>query len=143
MNNDNPFAPPSATADPPEGRGLVFSEEGVRVVSSLASWMRGLSTFYYVGLGLLALGLSCMMIAPAPGSLKGIMAVTFLLMVLGLGALATWLRSAASGFERGVYSDDEMTLGQGFRSLRAYLILMGVFSIITLGSTIFQASQVM
>ncbi|MCX4243957.1 hypothetical protein [Paraliomyxa miuraensis] len=134
--HDNPFAPPTATADSPEGRGLVFSEEGVRVVSSLATWMRGLSTFYYVGVAFLALGACGALVT---GSAAGVgVALGFSIVMLGLITAAIWLRSAASGFERGVYSDDEMTLGQGFRNLRAYLILMGIISILSLGSTILE-----
>ncbi len=140
MQDHNPYAPPSPTADPPEGRGLVFSEEGALVVSSLAAWMRGLSTLYYVGLGGIVLLLSCTMLAPAPGAAKGVILGIILAVVLWLGVVATWLRSAAGGFERGVLSDDEITLGQGFRSLRAYLILTGIFSILAFGFTILGVS---
>ena len=51
---------------------------------------------------------------------------------------AIFLREAASGFERGVYSDDEMTLGAGFRSLRVYLIIFGVLGILSMFGTLFK-----
>lgn len=138
----NPFAPPSASSDVPPDRGLVFSSEGVAVVASLAAWMRGMSVIFYVGMALLVLGgfLTCG--AGMSGSFAGpamIIAIVMFVLIAGLGAAASWLRSAASGFERGVLSDDEFTVGQGFRSLRAYLILFGIIGIVGLISQIHTA----
>jgi len=134
----NPFAPPSASTGDPGHGGLVFSPEGAQVVSSLAAWMRGLSIFYYLGVGLLALG-SCGVVATGAGGVGFPMLIALLLAAVLIGLAASWLRGAASGFERGVFSDDEFTIGQGFRSLRAYLILFGIFGILNLMGQIYQA----
>jgi hypothetical protein len=132
----DPFAPPSSAPDSPSGEGLVFSLEGVTVVGSLATWMRGLSIVLYLLVGLVMLGsFGLLMTADMPGLLLAIFAAFGAL----LGAAATWLRGAAEGFERGVASDDEMTLGQGFRNLRAYLILTGIFSVLSLLSAVYEA----
>lgn len=143
MSDHNPFAPPKATADPPEGRGLVFSEEGVRVVSSLASWMRGLAIFFFVAVAFIVLGTCAIVVSPGPGGAKAGAGLAMVVIAVGLGAAASWLRSAASGFERGVMSDDEIPLGQGFGSLRAYLILMGIVGILSLLMQLYQLSEVM
>ncbi len=139
----NPFAPPSASADRPTG-GLVFSSEGVSIVSSLATWMRGLSIFYFLALGLMALGsvITCGQ-GGMPGAGRGIIGFAMIVAIVLIGAAASWLRSAAQDFERGVFSDDEMPIGQGFRHLRAYLIMFGVFGIISLAAQIYQVAQVL
>ena len=129
----NPYAPPTASATTPLARGFVFSSEGVEVVTGLAKWMRALSTFFYVALALMVVGTCAVVFGGGIGE-----AIIFLVAVALMAMAATWLRSAASGFERGVLGDDEMTLGQGFRSLRAYLMLFGIFSILSLGINIFQ-----
>jgi hypothetical protein len=131
---DNPFAPPSAAAGLHVPRALVFSGEGAAVVASLATWMRGLSILLYVLLTALAIG-SCAGLAT--GHPEGVgMAIGFSVVGLLIAAAATWLRRAASGFEQGVLSDDEITIGQGFRNLRAYLILVGIGSVLSMLSTI-------
>lgn len=135
---DNPFAPPSAAATSKAGRGLVFSPEGAALVASLATWMRGMSLLLYIGVGFLVLG-SCGVMVAGEGNPAAIgMMIAFALIGVLVGLASSWLRGAADGFERGVSSDDEMTIGQGFRNLRAYLILMGVFSILSLLNTVCQ-----
>ncbi|MCH9682998.1 MAG: hypothetical protein K0V04_16300 [Deltaproteobacteria bacterium] len=142
----NPFAPPSASADRPQG-GLVFSPEGVSIVASLATWMRGLSILYFLFIGLLALG-SCATCAGG-GSLRGAggaggaIAFVFIVVMVVIGAAASWLRSAAQDFERGVLSDDEMPIGQGFGHLRSFLILFGILGLLSLAFQIYQAVQVL
>jgi hypothetical protein len=136
---DNPFAPP-AVAEPPVGRGLVFSAEGSAVVSSLAAWMRGLSTIYFACLGFLMLG-GCASFMFGGGVA---FLVTFVVMAIFgafFGGSAMWLRAAASDFERGMLSDDEIPLGQGFRSLRAFLMLSGIVSVLTLAWQIYGGVQ--
>lgn len=134
----NPFAPPTAAPSSSEG-GLLFSAEGVEVVSSLAKWMRGLSIFFYIGIGLVSI-VSCGAMATVgfgnSGASAAIIGVAIGTAVLI--AATVFLREAASGFERGVYSDDEMTLGAGFRSLRIYLIIFGVFGILSMLSTLWE-----
>ncbi len=146
MADNNPFAPPSATADRPHGTGLVFSPEGARVVASLASWMRGLSIVYYIGAAGMLLS-TCSTLASVGntrfGGLAMFMTVVMVVVVGLIGLAASWLSSAGSDFERGVISDDEFPIGQGFRSLRNYLILFGVFGILILLSTISKALEAM
>lgn len=126
---DNPFAPPSAAAGSRPARGLVFSPEGVAVVGSLATWMRALSIILLLLVGVIALGsFGLLMAVDQPA----ILMVMLLLPAMLLGAAATWLRGAARGFERGVASDDEGAIGQGFRNLRAYLVLVGIVSVLSL-----------
>jgi hypothetical protein len=135
---DNPFAPPSAAATSKTGRALVFSPEGAAIVASLATWMRGMSLLLYIGVGGLALA-SCGLLVAGEGNPAAIGGTIAFVVIGVLVALASsWLRGAADGFERGVSSDDEFTIGQGFRNLRAYLILMGVFSILSLLNTVCQ-----
>lgn len=130
---DNPFAPPSVAAGLDQ-RALVFSGEGAAVVASLATWMRGLSILLYVLLAMLVIG-SCAGLAV--GNAEGIgMTIGFSVVGLLVAAAATWLRRAASGFEQGVLSDDEITIGEGFRNLRAYLILVGIGSVLSMLSTL-------
>ncbi|MCA9688888.1 MAG: hypothetical protein R3A51_18040 [Nannocystaceae bacterium] len=146
MEEHNPFAPPSATADRPEGTALVFSPEGARIVSSLATWMRTLSIIYYIGLALMLVA-TCGAVATASSAGMGgagfIAAIAMLVVVVLIGMAATWLRSAGTDFERGVFSDDEFPIGQGFRSLRAYLIMFGIIGILGLLSNIKTALEVM
>jgi hypothetical protein len=112
----------------------VFSAEGVAVVTSLAAWMRGLGAIYYVGLALVTIG-ACAAVGMSGAAGFGVV-IGLLIGACGIGAMAMWLRAAAGDFERGVVSDDEGPLGQGFRSLRAYLILSGILSALTLGAQI-------
>jgi hypothetical protein len=53
---------------------------------------------------------------------------------------ASWLRSAARGFESGVLSDDGVRLGEGFRSLQAYFILGGLVGLASLLLQLYQWS---
>jgi hypothetical protein len=132
--HDNPFAPPSARTGLHDQRALVFSGEGAAVVASLATWMRGMSIVLYVVLAGLALG-SCAGLAT--GTPEGFgMTIAFVVIGALIAAAATWLRRAAHGFEQGVLSDDEITIGEGFRNLRAYLVLVGIGSILSMLSTL-------
>jgi hypothetical protein len=131
---DNPFAPPSTAPDPHAQRALVFSGEGAAVVASLATWMRGMAAVLYVVLAGLAIG-SCGGLAL--GGAEGVgMTIAFAVAAVLVLAGASWLGWAATGFEHGVLSDDEITIGAGFGHLRAYLVLMGITSILSLLSTV-------
>ena len=123
----NPYqAPVTSTASPT--REFVFSEEGVQVVHSLARWMGLLGVVYYLGGAAMVLG-GLVLVTNLGG---GGVAVLPVLVGFGLaGALffmaGTWLREAGNQFARGVGGDDVGTIGAGFRTLRRYLILFGVF----------------
>lgn len=141
----NPYAPPSASSEAPPD-GLVFSVEGIEVVTSMAKWMRALSTFYYVSLALMVLGGGCAMLgvgSAAGGAVMIGLLIGFAIAGLFIGAAATWLRDAADYFERGVGGDDEFSLGMGFRKLRAYWIMFGILSILEALSTINDALEVL
>ena len=133
----NPFAPPSSVDDAPPDRELVFSVEGVAIVSSLASWMRAMALLLYLGAGLLSLGAALTCSTRTTMLLPSVIAA-FIIVIIGLGVAGTWLRSAASGFERGVVNGDEVPIGQGFRALRAYLVLFGIVGILGVLSQLYR-----
>lgn len=136
----NPYAPPTASSEAPPD-GLVFSTEGVEVVSSMAKWMRVLSTFYYISLALMLLGGGCAMLSAGAMGLPVL--VGFAIAGAFVGAAATWLRDAADYFERGVGGDDEFSLGMGFRKMRSYWIMFGIISILSALSSINDALEVL
>src|SRR5688572_8676879 len=112
----NPYAPPSSDGAPPPS-GIVFSEEGLLLVHSLARWMQALGWLCIIGAVLLGIGALFILTTVGPLGLV-FLAGTALLWIGG------WLlREAAGAFERGVGSDDEMSIGQGFRRLRSYFVL--------------------
>jgi hypothetical protein len=140
---DNPFAPPRQSEDPAPDGGMVFSAEGAAVVASLATWMRALSLFLYLGAALVLFG-SCAVTFGSGRITAGLLPFVLLFAVAAiLVCSATWLRSAGSDFERGVLGDDEAPIGQGFRNLRAYLILFGIIGILQLCWQIYLAVAVL
>jgi hypothetical protein len=131
----NPFAPPSAAAQGPDADGLVFSPEGAQVVAGLSRWMNVLGVFYYIGAAFFLIAAFFMLVVGSGiggNALGGLGALLFGVFAIGIGIAAMWLRGAASDFQRGVLGDDETPIGQGFRSLRAYLILFGIIGILQL-----------
>jgi hypothetical protein len=145
-DQQNPYAPPVESSDaydastaPPERGGLSISGQGWDIVAGMSKWMRIVSTMQYVGgallivllLLLLAFG-SRIMSDSGMGSTValsgGILFAYSLLLFFG----ATWLRQAATHFYDGVLSDAEQPLAQGFRKLRLYMILYGVFGVLGL-----------
>lgn len=149
-NNDNPYAPPVETSDafqhamPVAQGGLTISGQGWEIVSSMAKWMRIVSTLQYVGgaligvLGLIVVATgSTTMARSFTGGLRGGAAValggSILLVMSALFFFAaTWLRQSARHFYDGVLSDAERPLADGFRKLRLYLILYGVYAMLSL-----------
>jgi hypothetical protein len=128
----NPFAPPGSDEAPPTGE-LVFSPEGIRVVESLAAWMRGLGVIYFVGAAFVAVFSLFAIGMIGPFAVVGWVGVAL------LGAGGWLLREAGGAFARGVRSDDELTIGQGFGRLRSYFLLIGVFTLLGLAGTLFNA----
>lgn len=148
----NPYAPPVETSDPlvpgPKGGALTLSEKGWETVTSLAKWMRIVATFFYICGGLLAAvavislitGSSMMDKASSlqqGGILAGSAGVMLIVVVL-LFLSGAWLRSAAFHFYDGVLSDAESALAQGFRKLRLFLILYGIYALLGLAENIYQ-----
>jgi hypothetical protein len=154
MERDNPYAPPVETPDSPveppvvgEG-GLALSEEGWNIVSSMAKWMRIVSGFLYA-LGAL-LGVAFLIVLVSGGSeiassgagafeagmFAGAGVMMIVVSVLMFFA-ATWLRQAAFHFYDGILSNTELALATGFRKLRLYLILYGLYAILGLAGEIY------
>jgi hypothetical protein len=147
-DQQNPYAPPVESSAQPPGPagGLSLSDHGWDIVSSLARWMRIVAVSEWVAAGLLVVGgliaLSLVSrlgsldsVAPRSGSLMlGAVFVMALLFVVG----GVWLRQAAAHFHDGVLADAERPLADGFRKLRLYLILYGVYAIVGLATQIYQ-----
>ena len=127
VTTGNPYAPP--TQQGPPFTELSLSEEGLATVNSLARWMRIVSVFFFVFAGLMAL----MALVSLLGGAMGII----MMFVLGafavlMGFAGNWLRDAASHFSQGVATNEEISLGFGFRALRRFFIMYGIFNIIGL-----------
>jgi hypothetical protein len=144
----NPYAPPVESADvayqaPTAQGGLSISGQGWEIVSSMAKWMRIVSTFQYILGGLIAVGgvaLLALTGSAASSRMKlfgmaggaAVMGGVFLAMAVLFILGATWLRQSAAQFYDGVLSDAEQPLANGFRKLRLYLILYGLYGILGL-----------
>jgi hypothetical protein len=148
----NPYAPPVETEAeeamvPTRTSGtLTISHRGWEIVTSMSRWMRIVSTLQYVGAALAGVGflalvgfltfnremltkLGEMGSGPQMAGVVGVAIVLPVLVVmLFLGAM--WLRSAAQHFHDGILSNAEQPLARGFRALRKYLILYGIFGIL-------------
>ncbi|MBW2453514.1 MAG: hypothetical protein JRI68_03340 [Deltaproteobacteria bacterium] len=53
----------------------------------------------------------------------------------------TWLRDAARQFSQGVLHNEEICLGQGFRALRSFFIMYGIFNILGLAKTLWDVAN--
>jgi hypothetical protein len=154
MPGENPYAPPVETAEAPDAAlaaaagGLTISEQGWEIVAGMAKWMRIVSGLQYaLGALVLVVGLiiGCSLAGIARhGSGRvaawsmGLMFVYAVLAFLG----ATWLRRAARYFYEGVVRDHESPLALGFRNLRLYLILYGIFTVLGLVAEVVKAAMV-
>jgi len=139
---ENPYAPPHSPAMTGPGTtddGITFNDYDLERVSRATSWMRRVSAIqFFLGAGLvvftLYLSLSSrlliwtypMLIAPAA------MLVYAALLLLG----AIWLRQSCIAFWEGTNANTEKGLAIGFRKLRLYLILYGVFGLVGLAGTL-------
>jgi len=154
MEPENPYAPPVETSDVPPPQvpdtgGLTLSEQGWATVTSLAKWMRIVSTFFFVFGALLAVFSLIALIgggaalsrggggAYGGGILAGSVVVMILITVM-LFFAGAWLRQSAYHFYDGVLSNAEFALAQGFRKLRLYMILYGIYGILQPINTIWQ-----
>lgn len=151
MVGDNPYAPPVESADAHEPErsaagGLAISEQGWELVESMAKWMRIVSALQYA-LGALvvvgALFFSCRFAALSGRTGAALLGVTLGAMLI-YGTLAflgaTWLRRAARHFLEGVVRDHESPLARGFRNLRLYFILYGIFTVLGLAAEVVKAA---
>jgi len=150
MDDKNPYAPPVESSDgydasqaPVERGGLSISGQGWDIVTGMSKWMKIVSTLQYVGGALLAVVLVIMVVAGGSFLRRAGGSTSATAAVIGVGGAlfaytillflgATWLRGAAVNFYDGVLSDAEQPLAHGFRKLRLYMILYGVFGIIGL-----------
>lgn len=147
----NPYAPPVETSEAApvprlaEAGSLSLSGQGWDIVTGMARWMRIVAVSEWVAAGLLAVfGLILLVMVGRMSGLGsearwGSLAIAALFVMAALFALGgAWLRQAASHFYEGVLSDAERPLASGFRKLRLYLILYGVYSIFGLIAQIYE-----
>ena len=150
MPGENPYAPPVESADAPDptiaaGGGLTISEHGWEIVASMARWMRIVSGLQYA-LGALVLIVGLVIGCSLAGLSRhgsGRVALWSMGLMFVYAALAfcgaTWLRRAARHFYEGVMRDHESPLALGFRNLRLYLILYGIFTVLGLVAEVVKA----
>jgi hypothetical protein len=135
----NPYAPPAAGFDAgPPSTELSLSQAGQATVDSLAQWMRIVSIFFYVFAGLMGVMALLSLFGGAMGLVMMILAGGFAVLMVMAG---TWLRDAARQFSHGVTHNEEICLGQGFRALRSFFIMYGIFNIIGLVKSIWDATN--
>ena len=139
MAEGNPYAPPAAAID--GGRWsteLSLSEEGQATVDSLAYWMRIVSIFFFLFAGVMGLMALFSLFAGAMGLIMMVVLGGFAVLMAMAGM---WLRDAARQFSHGVAHNEEICLGQGFRALRSFFIMYGIFNIIGLIKSIWDATN--
>jgi hypothetical protein len=136
--HDNPYAAPVATGPSPWG-SLFFSEEGMQIVGSMARWMRFLSTMYFIGAGFM--GLAALGALVMAGAMGLFFLVAFGIAIAFMAIVGMWLRDAAGSFLGGVTTDEPMTLGAGFRTLRKYFILLGILEAFNLVGALMSLSN--
>ena len=143
MDDRNPYAPPVESSDAyppprPAAGGLSLSSFGWDIVSGMSKWMKIVSVLLYIAGALFLTGslafASCA--GQLPWASAGARAAQVWISIGALGVMgilflagATWLRQAATHFYDGVLAGAERPLGLGFRKLRLYLILYGLYAI--------------
>lgn len=145
------YAPPVATAPglpfapavTPDEAGPQLSEQDWQTVGSLAKWMRFVSVFYFLGAAWMALAVLMGIVAMAATSLSAAALDPWLLVswlsapitaaLLALGGLS--LRRSAKHFCEAIVAADD-ALARGFRQLRRYLLIYGVWVAVQLISTL-------
>jgi hypothetical protein len=147
----NPYSPPAvetATEAVTTGRGAIrFDEFEEGVIRTMSKGMKVVSLMQYaaallLGVLIVALiltsGVGRMMLGSNPvmrlatGVPVYVMGVMLLLVVVA----ATWLMQSSRSFVRSLEAGTTDGLARGFQKLYLYLILYGVYSIITLGLTV-------
>lgn len=106
-------------------------------VTSLAQWMRIVSVFFFVFCGLMTLGAVISLFGGAMGVIMMILLGAFAVL---MGMAGMWLRDAARQFTQGVLHNEEICLGQGFRALRSFFIMYGIFNILGLVKTLWDVA---
>jgi hypothetical protein len=101
--------------------------------------MRIVSVFFFIAAGLMVL---MALFSLLWGALGIIMVVVFGAFALLMGYAGTWLRDAARQFSHGVAHNEEISLGQGFRALRSFFIMYGIFNILGLLKAVWDAVSV-
>lgn len=139
---ENPYAPPAkdaAPGAPPDEGGITFNDYDLERVSKATSWMRrvasiqfGMGVLVFVLAGLIAALAGSKVAEPALLVVLGTMAVYALILVLG----GAWLKKSCVAFYDGIMQNAETGLALGFRKLRLYFILYGVFNLIGLAGTV-------
>ncbi len=134
MTNDNPYAAPAGAIEgAPPSTDLSLTEAGMATVSSLAQWMRIVSVFFFILAGLMGLMAVISLFGGAMGLIMMIVMGAFAVLMAMAGM---WLRDAARQFSQGVLHNEEICLGQGFRALRSFFVMYGIFNILGLIKTL-------
>jgi hypothetical protein len=135
---ENPYKPPTKGGEPSPlaDEGIAFNDFDLERVSRATSWMRRVSSLQFVigGLMLVLTAISAATSLPAlsasPAVLIGIISVGAYALLLLLGA--AWLRQSCIAFYDGIMANAESGLALGFRKLRLYLVLYGIFGLVGL-----------
>ena len=135
---ENPYQPPRSGGEPPPpaDEGIAFNDFDLERVSRATSWMRRVSSLQLV-FGALLLAFTAF---TAVRTLPLLSVSRTLLITLGSRAAyavvlllgGVWLRQSCVAFYDGIMANAESGLALGFRKLRLYLILYGVFGLIGL-----------
>jgi hypothetical protein len=135
---ENPYKPPTKGGDPSPlaDEGIAFNDFDLERVSRATTWMRRVSSLQFVigGLLLVLAAISAAMSLPAlsasPAVLIGVVSAGAYAVLMLLGAV--WLRGSCVAFYDGIMANAESGLALGFRKLRLYLVLYGVFGLLGL-----------
>jgi hypothetical protein len=139
---ENPYAPPAkddAPGAPPDEGGITFNDYDLERVSKATSWMRRVASIQF-GMGVMIVVLAALIAALAGSHMAGpemlivlgIMGVYALILLLG----GAWLKKSCVAFYDGIMQNAESGLALGFRKLRLYFILYGVFNLVGLAGTV-------
>ena len=139
---DNPYQPPAQDGEPAPvaDQGIAFNDFDLERVSRATTWMRRVSTLQFLLGGMLlvivtlAAAVGGWRLLSLPRAAIGVAAASAF-GVLFLVA-AVWLRQSCSAFYEGIMANAESGLALGFRKLRLYLIMYGIFGLFGIGLTV-------
>jgi hypothetical protein len=140
---ENPYQPPASDREAalPPDQGINFNDFDLERVSQATTWMKRVSSLQFTA-GMLMLAfilvlayLARHVLGTVPVLAAGLVAMVAFVVMLLMGAV--WLRQSCVAFYEGIMANAESGLALGFRKLRLYLILYGVYGLLTLGKTVF------
>jgi len=142
----NPYAPPEKTATEAvtTGRGTIrFEEFEEGVIRTMSKGMKVVSAMQYAAAALLAVLVGSLLLATPAGRLMlssnpvmrlfgGVPVYIFGVILLLVVVAATWLMQSSRAFVRSLEAGTTDGLARGFQKLYWYLILYGVYSLVSL-----------